>query len=73
MRYGWKYGLPAYAAASFVGWSRIRANKHYPIDVIAGAAIGILSNYYFTTAYKGVTLTPYAEKSMFGLNLSMSW
>ncbi len=73
MRYGWKYGLPAYAAAGFVGWSRIRANKHYPVDVIAGAAIGILSNYYFTTAYKGITLTPYAEKNSLGISLSMNW
>ncbi|VAX12687.1 Membrane-associated phospholipid phosphatase [hydrothermal vent metagenome] len=73
LRYGWKYALPAYAAASFVGWSRIRANKHYPVDVFAGAAIGILSNYYFTSPYKGATLTPYVEKDTLGLSLSMKW
>lgn len=42
-RYGWEYGVPAYAAASFVAYSRVESNQHHPHDVIAGAAIGILS------------------------------
>ncbi len=75
IRYGWKYALPAYAAAGFVGWSRIEgeSDKHDITDVLAGAAIGIFSSYYFTTPYKGVTVTPYAEKNIFGLTLSMDW
>jgi hypothetical protein len=43
MNYGSKYGFPAYALAAFVGYSRVRANRHYISDVIAGAAVGILS------------------------------
>jgi len=39
-RYGWKYGIPAYAVAAFVGTARVKADKHYVHDVIAGAAIG---------------------------------
>ena len=27
-RYGWQYGLPAYAAAEFAGYSRVYAKKH---------------------------------------------
>ncbi len=75
MRYGWKYALPAYAAAGFVGWSRVEgeSDKHDTTDVIAGAAIGIFSSYYFTTPYKGITVTPYAEKNIFGVTLSMDW
>ncbi len=73
MRYGWKYALPAYAAASFVGWSRIKAKKHYTSDVLVGAAIGIISTYYFTTPYKGIMLTPYVEKNTSGFSLSMNW
>jgi len=74
-RYGWKYGLPSYVAASFVGWSRIEdeSNKHYVSDVIAGAAIGTLSSYYFTTEYKNTTLSPYLESDAVGINLSMRW
>jgi membrane-associated phospholipid phosphatase len=51
-RYGWEYGIPAYAAASFVAYSRVEAREHYPQDVIAGAGIGILSSYLFTKPYK---------------------
>ena len=50
-RYGWEMGIPAYAAASFVAYSRVEANEHYPHDVIAGAAIGILSSFIFTRPY----------------------
>lgn len=74
-RYGWKYGLPAYAAASFVGWSRIEgeSDKHDLTDVLAGAAIGTLSSYYFTTEYKNITVAPFVKSSAIGINLSMDW
>jgi membrane-associated phospholipid phosphatase len=39
-RYGWKIGIPAHAVAAFVGTARVKADKHYVHDVIAGAAIG---------------------------------
>jgi membrane-associated phospholipid phosphatase len=43
--YGWQWGAPAYAAAGFVGWSRVATEDHWLHDVLAGAAIGVLSNY----------------------------
>lgn len=43
-RYGWEYGLPSFAAAAFVGYSRIQANRHYLDDVVAGASIALLSD-----------------------------
>ncbi len=52
-RYGWEYGVPAYALATFVGYSRVESNEHYTRDVLAGAGIGILSSYLFTTPYRG--------------------
>lgn len=54
-RYGWEYGIPAYAAASFVAYSRVESGEHYAHDVVAGAAIGVLSSYLFTKPYKGWT------------------
>lgn len=40
-RYGAFVGAPAYAAAALVGFSRIHARRHWPLDVAAGSAIAI--------------------------------
>lgn len=47
-RYGWKYGVPAYAVASFVGVARVQADRHYVHDVLAGAAIGTAGGWFLT-------------------------
>ena len=47
-RYGWEYGIPAYAIAGYVGYSRIKAKKHDGWDVLAGAIIGTGMSYLFT-------------------------
>lgn len=39
--YGYKAGIPAYMAASFVALSRVNENIHWLSDVVAGAALGI--------------------------------
>jgi membrane-associated phospholipid phosphatase len=50
-RYGWQYGLPAYAAATFVAWSRVDAQKHHWYDVTASAALAFGVSKVFTTTY----------------------
>ncbi len=40
--YGWKLGLPAYALAATMGYSRIVRDKHYLSDVVAGATLGYI-------------------------------
>ena len=50
-RFGWKYGIPAYAMASFVGYSRIQAKRHDGWDVLGGAIVGIGTSYLFTKPY----------------------
>ncbi|MEW6600251.1 MAG: phosphatase PAP2 family protein [Nitrospirota bacterium] len=72
-RYGWKYGIPAYAAASFVGYSRVEARQHYVHDVIAGAAIGIASSYFFTKPYKDWNVQTEAGSGYYGVRLSRTW
>lgn len=51
-RYGWQYGLPAYAAATFVGWSRVDAQKHHWYDVAASFGVSLLYNEFITTRYR---------------------
>ena len=58
-RYGWRAGLPALAVASFVGFARVQADKHYVHDVLAGALIGGASGFLLTSRHDDrVRLTP---------------
>jgi membrane-associated phospholipid phosphatase len=41
--FGWKVGVPAYAAAAWIGASRVQMKRHFVSDVIAGAAIGLVA------------------------------
>ena len=72
-RYGWEYGVPAYVAATFVGYSRVESRQHYTRDVIAGAAIGMGSSYLFTKPYKGWQVQPEFNGKYHGIRLSYTW
>ena len=51
-RYGWEYGVPAYLAAGFVGYSRVDAKKHHWYDVAASAGIAFTFSKFITTEYR---------------------
>jgi membrane-associated phospholipid phosphatase len=74
-RYGWQYGLPAYAAAAFVGYSRVESKQHHVWDVAASAAISFGYSKIFTTTYKGHALTTSLSASPDGafVTASYSW
>lgn len=72
-RYGWEYGVPAYAVASFVAYSRVEARQHYTHDVLAGAVIGIGSSYLFTRPYAGWQLQAQGDSRYYGVRLSRAW
>ena len=48
--------------ATFTGWARIEAQKHYPSDVLAGAALG-----YFLTAFINDAFIGLPEDMRFGI------
>jgi membrane-associated phospholipid phosphatase len=62
-RYGWQYGVPAYAAAIFTGYSRIEAKKHHWYDVAASAGFAFGFSKIFTTRYRAPGLSYGAELS----------
>ena len=51
-RYGWQYGVPAYAAAAFVGYSRVESKQHYWWDVAASGAMAFGYNWLITDRYR---------------------
>jgi hypothetical protein len=61
-RYGWEYAIPAYIAATYVGYSRTDADKHYVEDVVAGAFIGMLSSFYFTENLDHIMVSPKGDQ-----------
>ena len=72
-RYGWIYGMPAYLGASFVGYSRIHADKHDLTDVLAGAALGTFTNIFLTTTYNSYSVTPAISDDVYGAMLRIRW
>ena len=72
-RYGFTYSIAAYLGAVFVGYSRIEADKHYLGDVLAGAAIGSLSSWFFTDHYNNIAVQPMAKHGSYGLYVAYKW
>jgi membrane-associated phospholipid phosphatase len=61
-RYGWQWGLPATLAAGLVGLSRVESKDHHWYDVVAGAALGEVTAYVFTTSHdSNVRFLPWAD------------
>jgi membrane-associated phospholipid phosphatase len=69
-RYGIEQAWPAYAAAAFVGYSRVDSDNHHTRDVIAGAALGIAASFYFTPerfGAKQAVIMPYTDGKQVGV------
>jgi membrane-associated phospholipid phosphatase len=73
LRYGWAYGVPAYLAAAFVGYSRVESKQHWTSDVLAGGALGIAGNLVFTRRYHNVVVAPVLQPRTVGVAISVTW
>ncbi|MBF0470520.1 MAG: phosphatase PAP2 family protein [Gammaproteobacteria bacterium] len=51
-RYGASWGVPAYLAATYVGWSRVEAEQHDEVDVVAAALLAIGIDNHFVSPYQ---------------------
>lgn len=60
--FGWKAGIPAYAAAGFVGLGRVADRSHWVSDTVFGAAMGVAAAWTVTRGHdnKTWTVTPVA-------------
>jgi len=80
--YGWKWGVPAYALAATMGYSRIVRDKHYLSDVVAGATLGYIVGRTVVrvndkplgaVGVKTVRLSPIVGRYARGLRLSVEF
>lgn len=51
-RYGWQYGVPAFALSMLTGYSRVQAKKHHWYDVAASEAISVGVNLLVVSRYQ---------------------
>ncbi len=71
-RYGPWWGIPAYGLAALTGYSRIRADAHYADDVLAGASIALLSNWYWVKPLDDrLSFAPMNVPGGFGLKVQL--
>lgn len=71
-RYGLRYGILAYLAAGYTGYSRVHSNNHDLEDVLAGALIGSLSAYVFTSK-SSMHFKPLIAADSYGLSIASTW
>tara|TARA_B100001758_G_scaffold247879_1_gene268024 strand:+ start:2780 stop:3310 length:531 start_codon:yes stop_codon:yes gene_type:complete len=72
-KYGFQAGIPVYLLASYVGWSRVKANKHDYWDVIGGILVGYGSAYIFTTPINKIKLgiNNVGKRNSFSLHIKL--
>lgn len=70
-RYGVRRAILPYLASAYVGYTRVEANKHDWTDVTAGAALGIASSWWLTTARPDQQVSVYADGNKLGIRFSM--
>jgi membrane-associated phospholipid phosphatase len=49
--FGWRVGVPSYAAAMYVAASRVQERRHYVSDVVFGGAIGVIAGHSVTIGH----------------------
>jgi membrane-associated phospholipid phosphatase len=71
-RHGWKVGVPAHLVATFVGVARVKADKHFVHDVIAGAVIGEAAGWLLTSRKsERVQWLPWGDSKGAGFTVAM--
>lgn len=73
-RYGWKYGVPAFLAASYVGYTRIHAHAHHFRDVFGSFVFASVVGVTFTRPYESknikVDIQPEVSPDSMGIKVA---
>lgn len=72
-RYGWKYGLPAYAASAYVMYVRVDTDHHRWRDVIAGGLLAYGLSHLFVTPVDATHIAPVVGPDYLGIRLGKSF
>jgi membrane-associated phospholipid phosphatase len=75
-RYGWEYGLPAFAMTEFVSYSRVQARQHHWYDTLASSGIAAGYSAILGTRFKeryrlDTSVEPAPDGAM--VRLSYTW
>jgi len=71
-RFGPKWGVPAYVLATYTGLSRVKAQRHYLDDVIAGMSIALVSGWTFVHPIADrIAINPMLTDSGVGLGMTI--
>ncbi|HEU0162050.1 MAG TPA: phosphatase PAP2 family protein [Rhizomicrobium sp.] len=72
-RYGWEYGLPAFAASQFVSFTRVEAKKHHWYDTLASSVIAIGYSQLVVSRYRKPNFYSSLEASPDGAMLRLAY
>jgi membrane-associated phospholipid phosphatase len=68
--------VTSYGLASMVGYARLNNNRHWPSDVLAGAAIGTFVGktvVHFNQNHRQVSVKPIVGPDIHGAQMSVAW
>ena len=74
----WLYGAAAIPPA-VVGYYRVQAGKHFPTDVLTGAALGAVTGILVPELHKRaplkgrLTAMPVASDGLLGMHVALRW
>jgi membrane-associated phospholipid phosphatase len=74
-RYGVEAALPMYLAATYVGWTRVDADKHHWRDIAGSAALSAAATWWLVDPKDNarVTLLPVIGPRSAGVQVSARW
>lgn len=72
-RYGWRYGLPAYAVVGYIAENRVDTGHHKWRDVITSAVLAYGINMLFVTPQNATHIAPVIGPDWLGLRWERSF